>query len=95
MRKISQERLDSFFKTVNKIIGIRLKHFEEHCTLINNIKGRIFRIKHKLREPSKGFYFVSAEKTANNFIVICRKFYIKILFKRDYKFTIIPTDQIF
>ena len=63
------------------IIDNRIKHFEDHFT-DNQHQSRFSRIKHKLKELSKDFVFVPADKLANEIIIICRKFYIEILQKK-------------
>ena len=77
--KVDKKSLDCFFKSVMKIVDIRIEHFKQHFHPQNKPKNHISRIKNKLKEFGKEFVFVPADKAANNIIVVCRKYYIEVL----------------
>lgn len=65
-----KEKADKILIFFFSIVDFRYKIFKEHFTADNYHNSSILRIKLKLKEIAKDVLFVSADKTATNFIIV-------------------------
>ena len=61
-------------------MDIRISHFENNLEINKGVHNTsISRIRNKLQRLAKRFVFVPAETTANNVVMVCRKYYTDVL----------------